>query len=68
MYLTLISKHSVISHLNLEDNKPYYNNYSHSPPREDEIYHVFHAKARGSRVWWRKPLIPVLGRQRQANF
>jgi hypothetical protein len=25
-------------------------------------------KNSGSQVWWRKPLIPALGRQRQADF
>jgi hypothetical protein len=34
---------------------------------EDQVLLQF-KKLRKSRVWWRTPLIPALGRQRQVDF
>jgi hypothetical protein len=30
--------------------------------------YFFHKNSQNRQVWWRTPLIPALGRQKQANF
>jgi hypothetical protein len=42
--------------------------YRVSPRLSWAVWQDFVSKKKESRAWWRTPLVPALGRQRQADF